>query len=149
MPSFRSLVNGFVGACCLTAAHQAVRLVTEDAPRMDVLGMRSLEKMLGSIGVSAPRGPALVAISVIGDLVCNTLYYSQVGSKSGFLTWSKGLSLGVAYGAAAMAAPPKLGLGSESSQKTMITKCLTVGLFGFGGLCAAAAAQVGSPQKKK
>ncbi|WP_317172765.1 hypothetical protein [Hymenobacter sp. HDW8] len=51
----RALGNGFAGAVVLTAVHETARhLIPDTAPRMDVLGMRGLRKLLGKANAPSP-----------------------------------------------------------------------------------------------
>lgn len=134
----KSIWSGLIGAATLTLAHQALKKVRPDAPQMDVVGMRGLRKVLDAAGMEHMTQDKLFKSALVGDLIANTVYYSQVGSKPGFMTWLKGLSLGLAAGAGAVSLTPKLGLGEEEVQKSMATVMMTVGLYTLGGLAAAA-----------
>lgn len=137
----RSLFNGLVGATALTVAHQLLKSKLPDAPRMDVLGMRGLEKVCTALGLETPKGEDLFKNAMIGDLVMNSLYYSQVGSNPGCATVMKGVSLGLTAGVGSASLPAMLGMGKDETQKTDRTMALTVGLYLLGGVAAAMAAQ--------
>jgi hypothetical protein len=140
----RSLFNGFVGATALTVAHQFLKSRLPDAPRMDVLGMRGLEKVCTALGMETPKGEDLFKNALVGDLVMNSLYYSQVGANPGFATVMKGVSLGLTAGVGSASLPNMLGMGKEATDathKTNRTMALTVGLYLLGGVAAAMAAQ--------
>src|SRR6476619_6451063 len=88
-----SLAAGFAGALALTALHEtARRLRPEDAPRMDVLGMRGLRKLLGKADAPQPDDDALFNLTMAGDILSNGLYYTLVGS--GRHAVARGLALG-------------------------------------------------------
>lgn len=140
----RALFNGLVGAVSLTIAHQAMRRSVPDAPKMDKLGMEGLQKLYTAVGKEPPRGKALYNLALLGDIVMNTLYYSQVGSSRGFGAISKGISLGVSAGIGAASVPALLGMTKNASQKKPRMAALTVALYVFGGLAAALAAQCSS-----
>lgn len=81
MKPLPSLAAGLAGGEALTALHEtARRLRPRDAPRMDVLGMRALRKLLGRARVSQPNVAALFDLTVAGDVLSNGLYYSLVVS---------------------------------------------------------------------
>jgi len=54
-----SLTAGLCGAAALTAIHQLATRVTDDAPRMDVLGERAISRGLEAAGNWAPPQPVL------------------------------------------------------------------------------------------
>ena len=90
-----SLAAGLTGAVALTLLHEIVRhLRPADAPRMDVLGMRGLRKLLNKADAPQPDDAAAYALTMAGDVLSNGLYYSLVGS--GRHTMRRGLLLGLA-----------------------------------------------------
>jgi len=145
----RALINGLAGACVLTVAHELVRKTRPNAPRLDILGMRSVAKVLTVFGVEPPQTSTLKKYALLSDIVSNSLMFSGVGAKPGFSAWLKGFNLGLMAGVGAITVPQKIGLGRDSAlltKRTTATAVTTVGLYILGGLAAAAMAQVG--QKK-
>jgi hypothetical protein len=142
MKNFRMLASGVAGAAALTAVHQAVKENVPDAPRMDVLGMRSIEKICEKFGIEAPQGSALFSSALVGDIISNSIYYSPVGMSKGTAAFGKGISLGLMAGLGALKLPQMMGLGSEPATKTPRTMALTVGMYVVGGLAAAAIASI-------
>lgn len=140
MNNLRMVASGVAGAAALTAVHQAIKETVPDAPRMDVLGMRSIEGLCEKIGIDPPKGVALYNSALVGDIISNSIYYSAVGTSSGTAAFGKGVSLGLMAGLSALKLPQMLGLGSEPSTKTPRTMALTVGMYVAGGLAAAAVA---------
>ncbi|HEX9953004.1 MAG TPA: hypothetical protein VGB53_14635 [Rubricoccaceae bacterium] len=136
----RALLAGFTGASALTAVHQTARLVTADAPRMDLLGMRALARLFRAADATPPPHDPLYAATFVGDIAANTLYYALAGAAPG-REWSLGLGLGLAAGVGAVVLPPRLGLGSAPSARTPATAAMTVAWYTIGGLAAAAAAR--------
>jgi len=65
---------------------------------------------------------------------------AAVGGKKRI--WLYGALLGLAAGISAVVLPKSLGLPEESSNKTLGTKIMTVGLYLIGGLAAAAVAKM-------
>ncbi|PZM77509.1 MAG: hypothetical protein DKT66_24815 [Candidatus Melainabacteria bacterium] len=137
----RALFNGFVGAVALTTAHQALRRALPDAPQLDRMGMKGVAKVCNAVGRRPPTGSALFLFALLGDILTNTFYFSQVGSKPGLGSLGKGLSLGLSAGLGAAALPVVMSLDSGARRRTRRTGALTVGLFLCGGLAAAMAAQ--------
>lgn len=140
----RALVNGFIGAMALTTVHQALRRSLPDAPQLDRIGMKGVERFFSAIGTPPPRGERLFLFALIADLFANSVLYSQVGSRSGFWSIGKGVSLGLSAGIGAATLPAVLGLSKGATKRTRRTAALTVGMFVLGGLAAGLAAQCGS-----
>ncbi len=137
----RALLNGFVGAVALTTAHQALRRALPDAPQLDRMGMKGVAKVCSAVGRTPPSGSSLFLFALMGDILTNTLYFSRVGTKPGFASIGKGISLGLSAGIGAAALPVMLSFDSGARKRTRRTGALTVGLFLCGGLAAAMAAQ--------
>lgn len=140
MKALQALTSGLVGASVLTLLHQSGRRVFPDAPRMDVLGMRAINKVVRRTQFQPPTGEDLYQSAMIGDLVANTLYYSLTGT--GKNVWTRGALLGLLAGAGAVALPGPLGLGEAPSNRTTQTQAMTVALYLAGGLAAAGAAHL-------
>ncbi|MCC3153602.1 hypothetical protein Q3A66_12725 [Hymenobacter sp. BT770] len=135
-----SLAAGLAGATALTALHEtARRLRPQDAPRMDVLGMRGLRKLLRKADAPQPDEDTLFNWTMAGDILSNSLYYSLVGSGRHALR--RGLVLGVAAGAGGVLLPGPLGLGNGPSNRTTQTQLMTVAWYTVGGLVAGAVAR--------
>lgn len=131
----QSFVSGLSGAVVLTLVHQAAKELTPDAPRMDVLGMRGLRKLLAAADAPQPDPKTAYNVTMAGDLLANGLYYSLVGSGSD--AWWRGAALGVAAGVGGVVLPGPLGLGDGPSNRTPQTKLMTVAWYTLGGLVAA------------
>lgn len=142
MNLMRMAISGLAGALTLTGAHQVLKRYNPDAPHLDSLGMQSIDKLMSAVGMEPLSGRPLFQSALAGDLVSNSLYYSQVGSASGSGTWIRGIILGLTAGYGAVKLPAKLGLNSAASSRTKETELMTVGLYLLGGLAAAAAAQL-------
>ena len=104
-----ALLSGIAGAAALTAVHQAARMMTDSAPRMDVVGIRALARgrdaatssETGSTPVER-QNPALYNMALAGDLVFNSAYYSLATS------WARGAALGLLAGVGALTLPNKM-----------------------------------------
>lgn len=137
MKTLNALAGGLAGACVLTAIHETMRRVVPDAPRMDILGMRAIEKLLHKADAEPPSDDdKLHTMAMVGDVISNSLYYSFVGT--GKSAWLRGALLGAGAGIGAVLLPGPLGLGEKPSGRTTQTKAMTVGLYLAGGLAAAA-----------
>lgn len=135
-----ALGSGIAGASALTILHEGVRRVTPVAPRMDVLGMRAIAAVMRKFGQEPPPERPLHDITLVGDLVANSLYYSVVGTQRGKAAWTTGALLGLGAGLGALLLPGPLGLGREPSQRTPATQIMTVAWYVIGGLAAGAVA---------
>ncbi|GAA4025027.1 hypothetical protein GCM10022409_06250 [Hymenobacter glaciei] len=135
-----SLVAGFAGAVALTALHETVRrLRPQDAPRMDLLGMRGLRKLLGKADVRKPDGDTLFDLTMAGDVLSNGLYYALVGS--GWHALARGLALGSLAGVGGVLLPGPMGLGTAPTNRTPQTQAMTVAWYTVGGLVAGTVAR--------
>ena len=139
---WRAIGSGIAGACTLTLLHEGVRRVAPNAPRMDILGMRAIAGVMRKLGHEPPEDKPLHDITLAGDLVANSLYYSVVGTQRGQAAWAVGALSGLAAGLGALLLPGPMGLGSGPSQRTQGTKVMTVAWYVIGGLAAAAAANL-------
>jgi hypothetical protein len=130
----------------LTVAHELVRKTKPDAPRLDILGMRGVSKVMSMFGYEPPSGATLRKYALVTDIVSNTLMYSGVGGRPGMSTWLKGINVGFMAGVGAVTVPDKVGLGKDTAlltRRNTRTAVTTVGLYVLGGLAAAAVAQIG------
>jgi hypothetical protein len=136
------LAGGLAGTLTVASIHEALKRVTPDAPRMDVLDMELIRKGLKSINKEVPGEDELQRWAVGGELFCDTAYYGLVamGGKKG--VWLRGALLGLIAGVTAVVLPKPLGLSEEASNKTLGTQIMTVGLYLMGGLAASAITQL-------
>ncbi|MFL6230884.1 MAG: hypothetical protein ACJ741_19080 [Pyrinomonadaceae bacterium] len=139
MSFFRALGSGLVGAVALTAIHETARRFLTDAPRMDVLGMRAVAKSLRAFDQEAPV--PLHEITLAGDILSNSLYYSLVAVGDARTAMLRGAALGAAAGVGAVLLPEPLGLGAQPS-RSAATQAMTVAWYLAGGLAAGAAYQL-------
>jgi hypothetical protein len=137
MKALNALIGGLAGACAITVLHQVIKSKDDEAPRMDLLGMESLTKIMNKAGVRPPADGALYYITMAGDIVSNTFYYSLtgIGRKK---TWLKGPALGLAAGIGAVLLPKPLGLNPKHSNYTRQTQLLSVLYYLAGGVVSSA-----------
>ena len=134
----KALTTGMAGASTVTLVHESVRRLRPDAPRMDVLGMRSIGKVMRRVGKRPPPRDRLHTAALIGEIVSNGLYFSLIGAGRPDRSWLRGALLGLGAGLGGVLLPPRLGLGSRPSRRTPQTRLMTVGWYLAGGLAAAA-----------
>lgn len=136
MSVFRALAGGMVGAATLTLVHQLARALTDDAPRMDVLGMNALMLAARELDLEPPDHDTLYVATLIGDIISNTAYYglAALGTEGGEV--ERGVLLGLAAGVGGIVLPPLVGLSSEPSRRTAATAVMTVAWYTLGGAAA-------------
>lgn len=150
MKALVAIAAGLAGTLTVASLHEAFRRVSADAPRMDKLDMDLIRKGLTCINREAPGDADLQRWAVGGELLCDSTYYGLVGLGSKKGAWLRGAVLGLVAGVTAVILPKPLGLPEESSNKTLATQLMTVGLYLMGGLAAAAVTQmVGSGQNNR
>ncbi|HEX8335556.1 MAG TPA: hypothetical protein VF621_02450 [Pyrinomonadaceae bacterium] len=135
----KALGSGLVGAFALTLVHETARRYIDDAPRMDVVGMRAITKTLRAVDVDPPV--PLHEAALVGELASNALYYGLVGLGGPEDGVRNGALLGVAAGLAAVYLPEPLGLGRQPAKNSTETNLLTFAFYLLGGLAAGAAYQ--------
>ena len=137
--NIKSTLGGLAGACTLTLLNESVKKLDKDAPRMDLLGMNAVARLMKGQNILAQTAGKLFPIAMAGDLVSNSLYYSMADTGNKRNTLIRGALLGVGAGLGAVVLPKTLGLNDEATTRTLKTKVLTVTWYLIGGLAAAAA----------
>jgi hypothetical protein len=123
------------GAAALTAVHQVARAVTDNAPRMDVVGMRALSRGINAAGGDTSQThKGLYGATLVGDLISNTAYYSLATN------YTRGTVMGIAAGIGALVLPQRMGLGDPPHSELLSNKIMTVAWYTLGGLAAACTA---------
>ena len=144
-----ALTGGMAGTLAVASLHEALRRITPNAPRMDLLDMELIRKGLTSMNQKVPRADQLQRWAVGGELLCDTAYFGLAALGGKKRAWWRGALLGLAAGVLAVVLPKPLGLPEAPSNKTTGTQLLTVGLYVSGGLVAAAMAQLVENAQKK
>jgi hypothetical protein len=142
-----AFVAGVCGALALTAVHQLARRVTDDAPRMDVLGERAIARTVRAAGGTLPMQPTLHRWALAGDLVANSAYYSLVACGRDAHMWTRAIAMGLAAGAGALVLPKRIGLGDAPKRDHLPNQIMTVAWYLVGGLAAAAAGRLINSQR--
>ncbi|MEJ7911724.1 MAG: hypothetical protein WKF70_01120, partial [Chitinophagaceae bacterium] len=129
---------GLAGAVVLTLVHEGLKRTTKLAPRMDLLGMNALAKLLNKGRFPVPGNGRLFWLTMAGDILSNTLYYSLSGAGSPRGRSLRGSMLGLAAGIGAVILPKHLGLPNAPSNRTTTTKVFTIGLYLLGAVVTVA-----------
>jgi hypothetical protein len=133
-----SALGGLAGAATLTLIHETVKRFDPKAPRMDLLGMMALSKIIRGLGGRTPEQKKLYAYTLAGDLLSNALYYSLVGMGRRKSILERGAALGLAAGLGALLLPKPLHLNEAYSNRSPRTQAMTVAYYLIGSLVAAA-----------
>lgn len=138
----RGYLCGLVGAGVLTAIHQLGQRVRDDAPRMDVMGMRALGHAVRGTGNEPPPAPRLFQLALAGDVTANATYYAFIPAGTRAATWTRAVLLGVAAGVGALLLPRHIGLGDPPHSDELTNQAMTVSWYLAGALATAAAAEL-------
>ena len=142
MKASAALAGGLAGTLTVASIHEALRRVTGNAPRMDILDMELIRKGLKSLNKEVPGEDELQRWAVTGELFCDTAYYSIAGIGDEKGVWLRGALLGLVAGVTAVVLLKPLRLPYQPSNKTTVTQLMTIGLYLMGGLVAAAITQL-------
>ena len=132
--NIKSTIGGLAGACALTILNESVKKLDKDAPRMDLLGMNAVARLMKGNSLLALTAGKLFPVALAGDLVSNSLYYSMADSGDRKKTLIRGGLLGLGAGLGAVVLPRTLGLNEDATTRTLKTKVLTVTWYVLGGL---------------
>lgn len=135
----KSTLGGLAGACTLSLLNESIKKMDKDAPRMDLLGMNAVARLMKGHNILTEAAGKLFPVAIAGNLVSNSLYYSMADSGNKKSTLIRGSLLGLGAGLGAVILPKTLGLSEEAATRTFKTKILTVTWYLIGGLVAAAA----------
>src|SRR4051812_46649313 len=113
MKLLSAIGGGVAGAAVLTLLHQTIKSLTPNAPRMDLLGMEVISKTMEKTGSDVPGKEELYDITLVGDMISNSLYYSMAGIGSEKQAIARGALLGLAAGFGAVYLPKPLGLNPD------------------------------------
>jgi len=135
LKGLKAILSGLAGAITLTTIHQALRKYVPDSPRIDLLGTKSINNFISKFDLTPPSKKTAYNLSLTGDLLFNTLYYSLVATgKKSILN---GSLLGIGAGSGVITIPKLLNLGEEFSSKNLKQKILSFSIYLSGGLAAA------------
>src|SRR3954449_4681977 len=127
-----SLLSGAIGAASLNVMHETLRKTMPHAPRVDIVGMRSVAKLARAAGTEPPEH--LRSTALAGDVVSNALYYGLAGvfgRENALLT---GACLGMAAGFGLLLLSPALGVGDAEVNRTPQTQIAAAGMYFGAGI---------------
>ena len=128
-------VGGSIGALTTNVLHELVRRLTPEAPRVDLLGMQALAKLVATQR-TPPTGRTLYAATLVGDIVSNAAYFSTIAAFPRRHAVQNGVLIGALAGIGAVVLPKPLALAEVTTGRTNVTKLLTVALYTAGGIAA-------------
>lgn len=132
-----SAIGGLAGAAALTLLNKTTDKIDKSAPRMDLLGLNAVAKLVKGSGVKQVVSGTPMNAALAGDLFSNTLYYGLANGKTAKETFIRGSLLGAAAGLGAMLLAKPLGLDERAARASVKTKAMTVAWYVLGGLAAA------------
>ncbi len=133
-----AIAGGAAGAATLTVLNELLKRVTPQAPRLDNLARQGLRKTISGTGATPPNGDTLHWGSLAGDFAANTAYYgTALAFGPGVAKWLAPV-LGAGAGVGSVVIPAPVGLDTNQTARTEMTKMLAVGLYLAGGVAAAA-----------
>jgi hypothetical protein len=135
-----SITSGVAGAASLTLLHELARRRLPYAPRMDLVAMRGLRRLVPGLREPNVRSKQLHTLALAGDLVSNSVYYAAVAAPTARATWTRAAVLGTAAGAGALLLPEPMGLGTPPHSEDRRNQLMTVTWYLAGALAAAAVA---------
>jgi hypothetical protein len=136
--NIKSTIGGLAGALVLTALNESIKRIDKDAPRLDLLGMNAVAKLIkGGGSKKLIKGEKLEPVSLAGDLMANSLYYGMADAGKDEQTYVRGTLLGLGAGLGALTLAKPLGLDETAPYAPLKTKALTVAYYVIGGLVAA------------
>jgi hypothetical protein len=132
-----AIEGGITSATTLTILHEIVRMFDKDAPHMQDLGMQAISKLFDKANVTVPDDDKLYFLSMAGELIGNTLFYSLTGAGGKNNVWLRGALLGLSAGIGSVVLPEKLGLSELPSSRTTKTKLMSISYYLLAGIIAA------------
>lgn len=126
---WNALASGLAGACAVTLMNETIRQFDEEAPRLDLLGMRALADLISP-------DDNLRAKAMAGDIATNTLYYSIVAASPAAQAPICGATLGLGAGIGAVLLPGPLGYGDDTTNRSTKARVLSVVYYTTAGLLA-------------
>lgn len=137
MGTIKNLLAGFGGAIALNVIHESLRHLSDDTPRIDLLGEEALQKGLKKFATPIKDKNLLYAATVTGDLISNTMYFSLIGTGNSDKIWHRAVTMGLAAGAGAVVLPKHMGLNPKPVTQNNKIKALTVAYYLTGALVTA------------
>lgn len=130
----KNMLGGLAGAAVLNVVHQLVKKVDKDAPRIDKIGEQAVSKSTRAVGFDPPKGDTLFLVTLVSDVIANSIYYSLIGKGKKENLLLRGIIYGAVAGIGALTLPKPMGLDNRPVTKTNKTKAMTIGLYVLGGV---------------
>lgn len=145
-----SVIGGLAGAGTLTLLNETVKKLDKDAPRLDLIGMNAVAKVVKGAGIKNAlfNKSELLPVALAGDLLSNSLYYGLADAGDNNKTLLRGALLGLGAGLGAVLLSKPLGIDARVSEAPLKTKVMTVAWYIAGGLVAAAVTNLLSKSEK-
>jgi hypothetical protein len=141
MPTWTtSITSGAAGSAALTILHELARRRVPYAPRMDLVAMRGLRRLVPALGEPNVHSRQLHRLALAGDLVSNAVYYAAVAAPTRRATWTRAAVLGTVAGIGALLLPEPMGLGPPPHSHHRGNQLMTLTWYLAGALTAAAVA---------
>jgi len=141
MGKISNLSAGLAGAVALNMLHESLKN-KRTTPRIDFLGEQALQKSVRYFGGNITDTDDLYKITLAGDIISNTIYYSWIAAAKRQNLFVRAVALGLLAGVGAVKLPEPLGLNPKSVAKTNQIKAMTVGYYLFGAVITALVASV-------
>jgi short-subunit dehydrogenase len=133
----KALVAGAAGALTTNVLHELLRRgMRPDTPRVDLLGMQAVAKVLAALELPRLTGKALYRVTLGADLAFNSLSFALIGAAPADRSITAGAAFGLAAGLGAVMLPKRLGLDDQPTNRSTFTQVTTVALYALGGLAA-------------
>jgi hypothetical protein len=132
----QAAIAGLIGALATNILHETARRALPNPPRVDLLGMQAVAKSLHLLKLPAPKGRALYGATLVGDIITNAVYFSLVGAAPRERATTVGSALGIVAGCGSVMLPPRLGLAAQLTNRTTLTRLVSIALYTAGGLAA-------------
>jgi len=133
MKPLHALTAGLAGAVVLTVTHQLLHKISNKAPRMDLMGEEALLKISNKADLSIPADK-LYNTTMAGDIIGNAIYYAIGTAGKPKHATVRGTLFGLAAGIGGVILPKHIGLTNAYSNRTFITRLLTIAIYTLGGM---------------
>lgn len=125
---------GVAGALALNILHEGARHILADAPRVDLVGERAVERAAMQLGASRPGAVARYAGALSADIIANSVYFASFLRGEVRHPVARGLMAGLAAGLSTTWLAPAVGLAKPARRAR--TRAMTVAWYLGGGLAA-------------
>lgn len=139
-----ALGSGLVGALAVAGLHEVSRHLLKDAPRLDVMGEKLIEKGFRKFGRTPPEQTRALSWA-LGNVGSDTLMFALISAGDVKRPVLRGAVLGTVVGLSALVLPPLLGIGKKETAKNVKRAALTVGMYVVAGVAAGLARRLAPP----